>query len=192
MELLIAAVVASGFVSLTIHLVRRSRKAATSTSRTPKLLQTPEVERGFQQLQTGDVLVFGRRDLMIKTVHKLQEGAEDWLEAIAEEEGEERWLRVDDRDPDAVVIGHRITLAGQGEQPSEALDFENEIYRLRRTGVATRTEDRVSIRYWDYEKPGTPRVWIRQIGEQRFAFFGERARRHLIDMLPGEQIEAED
>lgn len=188
MELLIAALVAGGFVSLSIHLVRRSRRAARPSPPTPQLLQQPDIERDLDQLRAGDVLVCGRGDLMIEEVYRLQEGADSWLEARADLDGDERWLRVDPRDLDALIVGESTSLDGLGDEPSEAIDHGDEVYHLDRTGRAERIDDGQTVRYWNYRQPGSRCAWIRQDEAGRRVFVGERIRRHLFEMLPGEQV----
>lgn len=185
MELVIAALLAGGFLTLTAHLWRRSQ--AAKEGREPRLLAGAEPERSLDALVAGDVLVYGARDLIVSEVWLLEREAQQWREYRLDEEGETRWLVADRRDADGVRLGSPVELEGL-EVPSEALDYEGAIFQLEASGQVMASQEggpRLEVAFWDYADAGGPRIWLRRGGGLSVVCAGERVRRHLIDVLPG-------
>ncbi|MBW2732577.1 MAG: DUF4178 domain-containing protein [Deltaproteobacteria bacterium] len=181
---MISALIAGGFITLTTHLWRRSQ--AAQDARRPALLASAELERTLDTLEVGDILIYERRDLIVTEVWQLEAEAHSWREYRLDDEGVTRWLVADRRDGDGVRLGDPLDSALPA-LPSGAFDHQGEIFQLEANGQVDALLDgspRGEVAYWDYAHLGR-RLWIRRGGTLSFACVGERARRHLIDVLPG-------
>jgi hypothetical protein len=154
------------------------------------------VQRELDDLRPDDVLIIESRDWIVAGACRLEEGMDAWLECLLRDGDDVRWLVVrpgeDGTTAGVILLGCAVADPGVGHHPSEALEREGRVYRLARFG---RTVTRVvgsagdltdgELGYWDYERPGDHRAWIRGHGETWLYVFGERVARHLIRFLPG-------
>jgi hypothetical protein len=126
-------------------------------------------------------------------VARLTEGADTWIECRLEDGDSERWLLVCGGDGDEVVFGQRIIDPGVGSRPSASLDIQGSLFSLHRQGRATvlrrgnlgQDYPTGSCSYWDYQRPGDQRVWIRGQDVRMVVVAGQCIRRHLVGFLPG-------
>lgn len=187
MELIVAALVAGGFLGLTAHLVRRGRRAREPVNETPDLTEAG-IERGWSLLRPQDVLIVDGRDYIVREAAEFREGPRRWQECRLDDEGEHAWLCVEDDDP-TVRLGFPVEVAGLASEPPESLDHEGKIFRLASCGQASvrREEDAPrDVRYWDYARPGSERLWVRQAeGGDLQVRAGRAVQRHLFELLPG-------
>jgi hypothetical protein len=191
MELIVAAIVAGGFLGLTAHLVRRGRRARKpDQARTPDLIAAEsEIDRGWSQLRPHDVLIVDGRDYIVREAAVFREGARRWQECSLDDEGAAAWICAEDGD-EAVRLGWSVEVSGLGEEPPESLDHEGQIYRLAGCGQASVERGEgghpYDLRYWDYARPGERRLWLRRReGGPWDVRAGRAIPRHLFELLPG-------
>lgn len=187
MELLIAAVVAGGFLTLTAHLVRRSRRARVA-ERPRGLLEEGQAPRGWDELRPQDVLLYDGRDLIVREVLMHDESGRLWQECRLDDDGATWWLRIEGDEGAALVLGQPVEPLVLGDQPPASLDHEGKIYQLDRQGQSLlRRGDQAAgeVRFWNYRRAGRDCFWLRQRGDDWLHVAGERVERHLVELLPG-------
>ena len=191
MEVLIAALVASGVLSLGAHFVRRRRRRRDGTDS-----GQPSTVRALEQLLPGDAVVHDGGDLLVAGVVRLSDGRLRWREARLLDGGMERWMVVL---PDRVQFGAAIGPLPIIGQPPEQLDHGQRIYRLERTGQARAAlngdlggageadswRPAGEWEYWEYVSPRGERLWIRRASGELYCFAGVRVSRHLVQLLVG-------
>jgi hypothetical protein len=198
MEILLAVLVGSGCAALGAWLIRRRRRGggagtgdpASDAPAAPENLAAPA--RGLGEARPDDVLIHEGRDWIVVGAARLTEGMDAWTECRLEDGDEERWMVFRPDDGDVVLLGVAAPDPGVGDRPSEALEREGLVYRLARFGRASASVTGAAgslaegeLGYWDYERPGDHRAWIRGSGERWLYVFGVRVARHLIRFLPG-------
>ncbi|PID38149.1 MAG: hypothetical protein CSA65_08665 [Proteobacteria bacterium] len=190
MELIVAALVAGGFLGLTAHLVRRGRRARAPVEGTADLTaREADPDRGWSELRPQDVLIVDGHDYIVRTAAVFRESSRRWQECRLDDEGAYAWLCVED-DDSTVRLGWTVEVPGVGSEPPELLDHEGKVFRLASCGQASvgRDDDAQAqdVRYWDYARPGADRLWVRQpAGGALQVRAGRAIQRHLFELLPG-------
>jgi hypothetical protein len=198
MEALLALLVASGCIGLSLSLYHRRRHGArshqaTEVEPTRRIPQSPPPERGLDHLELADVLLFDGADLLVVGLARFSEGASSWVECLIDHDGQERWLVLRDDDPDFLRLGQPVSDPGFGGHPSEAIELEGQIFDLQRRGQVTISSQGrfldapplTQAQYWDYRRPGSDRLWVRSVGETWIFVRGQQIKRHLVTFLPG-------
>ena len=135
MELILAVLVGGGCIALGRWAIRRQRSVAQRASRAPS---AEELDRGLEDLRPGDVVTHDGADYIVAGVARLTEGSDSWLECRLEDVAREAWIVIHPIDPDAVIVGERVTdMEVAGERPSESVDHQGQVFRLERHGRAS-------------------------------------------------------
>jgi hypothetical protein len=187
MEALIAALIAGGLLSMGAHLLRRARRRSASE-------ESPQDPRGSElsDLRPGDLVSYQHRDLVVLGVARLSEGRRGWREHRLEGDRGECWLVVSPTDPGGVLLGQPLPPPEMGDEPPQMLDHADQIYQLQRCGQAEVQLEGAfagllgpgSCDYWDYARPGPPRLWLRRSGERWTFCAGQRIPRHFFAVIP--------
>ena len=188
MEILIAVLLAGGIVALGARLVRRGQTGATTAA--PELVEQPRAE--LERARAGDVVVHDRVDLLVERVVRLCEGRASWVELALRDGPAEWWLVLGAADEQGALLGKRTEgLPIVGREPPESLELDGKIYRLARAGQARAESDAAGESgvwdWWEYDRPGADRLWLRRVGDELRACAGERVPRHMLELIPADE-----
>lgn len=200
MELIIAALILGGCaVGAALGVRKHRKKAAAVSEAAPAARQLAErTEITIEQLRPDDVVMVEGTDYIVAGVARVSADEPDapWvLECRLDDAGQEAWLVVRrERASSCVLYGKRVEQLAVGDPPSELLDYQGEVFRLKRRGQVALTSTEGDLgpgfpadkcRYWEYQQPGSGRLWLRRGGGEPLVFVGQRVRRHLVTVLPG-------
>jgi hypothetical protein len=196
LELILALLVAGGFAALGVSTLKRRRRLVEHARGEQLRLEAAAEPRGLEALRPEDVLLHDRLELLVAGVASFAHAAARcWQECRAADGRAERWLVIDDDDPEHLLIGERIESPGLEAscEPSEQLDLDGTIFKLERCGQASVSligdlGSRLGVGehgFWDYARPGADRLWLRRGPGGWSCFRGRRVGRHLVTFLPG-------
>ncbi len=199
MELLIGAAILVSISSAAILAIKRrkARRQGRAGAHGPDenrnlLMLGPDLdsdgledpERPLHRCQPGDVIIHDGRDWLVDRVYRLAEGSRRWAECLLMDGDDQAWmLAPDDEEP---FLGWAYPMPGAPlDPPSSQVEVQGRVYSLARRGRAVMEPNEGELRFWDYKRPGTARIWHRQEGNEASTYLGQRIPRHMITMLPG-------
>ena len=175
-----------------IHRKRRKRRLEDADPAPPLLLTDgggpgpEEVERPLHRCRPEDIVMCEGQDWLVEEVFRLSEGARAWVECRLADGSEQAWLVVSERDDAFVGFGRSLELPAM-DSPGRQVEARGEIFSMDRQGTALLGQGPEQVRFWDYQRPGSARLWHRQgeaPGSTR-SFMGERLPGHQVTFLPG-------
>lgn len=202
LELLIGGAILISGISLVNALRTQRRKARRAkveaeqlaSHRAPDLLEQggydmdsdgqEDPERPLDRCRPGDVILHDGHDWLVDAVDRLSDGNMGWIECRLSDGNAAAWLRVPIGDDTFAGWGVPVDSAHLNP-PSDQVDMQGKIYTLDRRGRAVRAGDQAEIKFWDYTRPGSSRLWHRVEGDEARTYLGERVPMHQISMLPG-------
>jgi hypothetical protein len=198
MGTLIALAIGGGLVALGWSYWRKKSRVGSKNPQGEKrrpsaVALLPEfTERTLDQLQRGDVVMAEGEDYIVRGVASFRDDGKVWLECALDLDGETPWLYLPGHERDRPRLGRAVPGLVAAGHPSEAIDFEGQIFRLTCRGQARcETTDKLEpysadvIEYWEYVRPDGRCLWIRRVGQTLHGYAGQQLDRHMIDMLPG-------
>jgi|GEM_PF-6947959 hypothetical protein len=179
----------------------RSKNAGTEKSSNPKQLE--ESFRTIHELRLNDVILLDDTSYIVGEVRILTEGGRRWAEAPMTDGDSDSWISL--AEGETVMVGRKVTDLSLGDIPPAALDYDGQIYQLKRHGQAKqicqssgdkqneKVDDSSTIDYWQYARSGDERLSVRRTAQRADGtstreteiFVGKMIANYLVEWLPG-------
>mgnify|MGYP002641155346 CR=1 FL=1 len=174
-----------------MHRMRKKRRLDDADGAPPRLLtqggeQEDDVERPLHRCRPEDIVMCEGQDWLVEEVLHLSEGARAWVDIRLADGSEQAWLVVTVRDDTFVGFGRPVELPAM-DAPGRQVEAQGKIFSMDRQGTALLEQGPQHVRFWEYQRPGSARLWHRQgeAGGSTWTFLGERLPSHQVTFLPG-------